>query len=321
MKRIYYLRPGISVGKRLHSRFPGTVISNGLIRAKLLFPDPDKGYYRGVRFDWSGNMPSLVFNGHQYFGKWFGEYHPQIHDVIMGPVEEFGSPDYDRVSPGSKFLKPGVGILLKPDNEPYDFHRLYPLMNGGKWGTLTSPNSVQFTQDLNDDEWSYNYTKKVTLVEGSPELILTHTIKNTGKNVIDAGAYDHNFFVIDNQPVGPGYTIQFPFNLKGDGIGIGELAEIRENQIVYLRNINKGEEVFCSSLEGFGKGSEDYKIVIDNIVSGAGVRITCDQPFLKLAFWSCPTTICPEPYIKIKAAPGEEFSWKIRYEFYTKEKG
>jgi hypothetical protein len=38
---------------------------------------------------------------------------------------------------------------------------------------------------------------------------------------------------------------------------------------------------------------------------------------LKLAFWACHTTLCPEPYIKIKVEPGKEFTWSIRYEFYT----
>jgi len=51
--------------------------------------------------------------------------------------------------------------------------------------------------------------------------------------------------------------------------------------------------------------------------TGAGVRITCDQPLVKLAFWCCATTLCPEPYIKIKADPGQEFNWTIKYEFYT----
>jgi hypothetical protein len=45
---------------------PQAVISNGLITAKLYLPDSSHGYYRATRFDWSGVMPSLEHDGHQY---------------------------------------------------------------------------------------------------------------------------------------------------------------------------------------------------------------------------------------------------------------
>jgi hypothetical protein len=51
--------------------------------------------------------------------------------------------------------------------------------------------------------------------------------------------------------------------------------------------------------------------------NGAGIRVTCDQPLEKLVFWACSTTVCPEPYIKLKIVPGEEIKWNIYYEFYT----
>ncbi|SOD95221.1 hypothetical protein [Spirosoma fluviale] len=44
--------------------FPRTDISNGVIHAKVYLPDSAKGYYQGVRFDWSGVMASLTFSGH-----------------------------------------------------------------------------------------------------------------------------------------------------------------------------------------------------------------------------------------------------------------
>ena len=52
-------------------------------------PTRNTGYYRGTRFDWSGAIASLTWNGHEYFGQWFDRYDPKIHDAITGPVEEF----------------------------------------------------------------------------------------------------------------------------------------------------------------------------------------------------------------------------------------
>jgi hypothetical protein len=94
MKVIYYLFPGLTFLVMALIKFPQAEISNGLISEKIYLPDPKNGYYQGTRFDWSGNMSSLVYDGHEYFGQWFPEYSPEIHDTIMGPVQEFTLLDY-----------------------------------------------------------------------------------------------------------------------------------------------------------------------------------------------------------------------------------
>jgi hypothetical protein len=72
---------------------PEAETSNGFVPAKLYLPNPEHGYYRGARFDWSGVLESLEYKGHNYFGKWFYRYDPTLHDVITGPVEKFRSDD------------------------------------------------------------------------------------------------------------------------------------------------------------------------------------------------------------------------------------
>jgi hypothetical protein len=317
MKKLFILLSGLTIGAMPLTKIPQTEITNGLITAKLYLPDAKDGYYRGTRFDWSGNMPSLKFAGHEYFGQWFTEYSPEIHDVIMGPVEDFTPLDYAETKPGETFMKIGVGVLTKPDDKAYNFARLYPVVNPGKWNVKALADQVTFFHEINDKAYSYKYEKCVQLVKGKPELVLTHTLKNTGNRTIETSVYDHNFFVIDNQPVGPDYSVTVPFKLIGTGQGIGELAEIKNNQILFLRIVNKGENVFCSPLEGFGSSPKDYEFRIENKAAGAGVKITCDQPILKINFWCCYTTLCPEPYISVKVEPGKEFTWKIHYEFYT----
>jgi hypothetical protein len=320
MKKIIYLLSGLTIAAMPLMKFPETEISNGLIQAKIYLPDSKEGYYQGTRFDWSGNMPSLKYAGHEYFGQWFTAYSPEIHDVIMGPVEEFTSPNFDETKPGDNFLKIGVGLLTKPDDKPYSFARVYPVADHGKWNVKAKADQVVFAHEMNAGAFTYRYEKCVQLVKDKPELVLIHTLKNTGSRTIETSVYDHNFFVMDNQPVGPGYSITLPFDIKGTGQGIGELAEIKGHQILFLRTVNNGENVFCSPLEGFSSSPKDYDFRIENKISGTGVRITSDQPIQKLNFWCCYTTLCPEPYIKIKVDPGKEFTWKIHYEFYTLNK-
>jgi hypothetical protein len=320
MKKLILLLSGLTIGAMPVTKFPQTDISNGIITAKIYLPDAEKGYYQGTRFDWAGNMPELQFKGHEFFGQWFSKYDPKVHESVMGPVEEFMPLDYPETKSGESFLKIGVGVLEKPDNEPYAFARYYNILNPGKWTVVKKSDQVHFTHELNDKNYSYKYNKTVQLVKGKPELVLSHTLKNTGSRTIETSAYDHNFFVIDKQPVGPGYEIIFPYDISGEGSGFGELIKASGKKLIFTRNLVSGETVFSSGLEGFSGNENNYDIRIENKIAGAGVRITCDQPLLKLVFWSCATTTCPEPYIKIKVEPGKEISWKITYNFYTLDK-
>jgi hypothetical protein len=319
MKTMICLLLGFTFGIAPSAKFPQAEIANGVIKAKLYLPDEKNGYYQGVRFDRSGNTASLVFKGHSYFGQWFPKYDPRTHDAIMGPVEDFIPVEFNQKKPGEKFLKIGVGMLVKPDNKVYTIRKLYDNANPGKWTVKKHKDHVLFVHSLSDEEYSYNYQKDVMLPEDKSEMIISHVLKNTGKKVIETTVYDHNFFMIDNEPVGPGLEIIFPYEISGEGMGIGpgKYARIAEKRISFLKNLDKDSTIYCSDLKGYGNAVKDYDIRIENKVSKAGVRITCDQPIVRMPFWSCTTTACPEPYIKIRVEPGQEFRWNIRYEFYT----
>src|ERR1039457_1813767 len=102
--------------------YPEVQISNDVLQVKLLLPDAHNGYYRGTRFDWSGAISSLQFQGSEYFGKWFDQYDPKIHDAIMGPVEEFLTNGmglgYEEAKPGQSFVKSGSARFVNPRSPP-----------------------------------------------------------------------------------------------------------------------------------------------------------------------------------------------------------
>jgi hypothetical protein len=297
-------------------------ISNGLVRAALYLPDAEHGYYRGARFDWSGVISRLDYSGHNYFGVWFPTYEPTLHDAITGPVEEFRSEEgalgYNEAKPGDMFIKVGVGVLRKPDDHPYKFSRDYKILNTGVWVIRPHADKVEFVQELKGvNGYSYVYKKTVRLVKGKPELVLEHSLKNTGKRKIDTQVYNHDFYVIDGQPTGPAFTIRFPFkpraveDLKGS-------VEIVGYDLHYLRELKQGnEESVASYIEGFGSDAGDNDIRVENSKAAAGVRETGDHPIAKLYLWSVRTTVCPEAYISLKIEPKKTARWRITYDFYT----
>jgi hypothetical protein len=299
---------------------PQAEISNGSIHAKLYLPDPEQGYYRGTRFDWSGVIHSLRYEGHEYFGQWFDHYDPKIHDAIMGPVEEFRTNDtslgYEEAKPGETFIRIGVGVVRKPDEPAYRMRHTYDIVDAGKWTVRKGRDWIRFVHRLTDvTGYAYEYRKTLRLAKNRPVLVIEHALRNTGRRPIETSQYNHNFFVIDGQPTGPDFTVRFPFELRA-ARDLKDLAEVRGDQLIYLRELEKGGEA-ATGLEGFGKTAADYNIAVENRKTGAGVKITGDQPLSRLYFWSIRTTLCPEPYVQMRIEPGRRATWKIEYEFYT----
>ncbi|MDX2249494.1 MAG: hypothetical protein SF052_22110 [Bacteroidia bacterium] len=297
--------------------FPEAEISNGLIQARLYLPDANTGYYRGSRFDWAGVIPELSYKGHTYFSQWFGKYSPTLHDAIMGPVEAFSPVGYEEAAPGENFLLVGIGMAEKPVEPKYFFTTPYKIINNGNWKVKKKPDQITFSQTLSDEVYAYKYVKTVQLTKGKPEMVLAHSLKNTGSKTIETSVYNHNFFQMDNQPIGPDYVVSFPFQLTVDPGEKTVLGEIKGNQILFAKELTGNEHLFYRTLQGYSDRAEDYDIKIENHKTGAAVRITCDQPLSKFVFWSAPKTICPEPYIHLKIEPGETVTWKILYEFYV----
>lgn len=306
---------------------PHKEITNGLIKAQLFMPELNTGYYQATRFDWSGVISSLNYKNHSYFGQWSEkEYDPLLHDAIMGPVQEFGPLGYDDVKAGEHFIKIGVGALRKIEEKGYRYTYTYEIADPGKWTVETKKDCVKFIHELTDETgYSYVYTKTVRLIKGKPVMVLEHSLKNTGRKSIQTSVYNHNFFVIDNEPTGPNIKMSFPYEIKANNSGqpslkgFGTIADVQGNSIMYKRTLNKGEQVYSNGLLGYRNIPEDYDIRLENVKTGAGVKITSDQAIEKLVYWANPNTSCAEPYIKIVALPEKEVKWKYNYEFYTLE--
>jgi hypothetical protein len=307
-------------------------ISNGQIQAKIYLPDTSRAFYRGTRFDWSGVIYSLRFAGHDYYGPWFTKTDPSIHDfvydgqdiiagpcsAITGPVDEFKPLGFEEAKPGGAFIKIGIGALRKPHDGVYDNYHLYDIADPGKWRVKSTRDSIEFIQTLtaSSSGFGYVYRKIVQLSPGKPEMVLRHSIKNTGSLAIKTSVYNHNFLVLDGQPPGPGISITVPFQIQSPRPPDNSLAEIRGNQIVYL-NALKGRDTVAMPLQGFGIGAEDNQIRIENTALKAGITIKTDRPLLSESLWSIRSVIAMEPFVAISIEPGHEFSWTTTYEYYT----
>ncbi len=315
---------------------PQAEISNDVLKVLVYLPDAQKGYYRGTRYDWSGVIGNLEYQGHRYYGPWFTKSDPAVDDIlyrgpdlvagpcsaITGPVEEFLTDDkalgYDDARPGETFIKIGVGILRRPrEGGPYNRYRLHEIVDPGTWTVKTARDAIEFTQELSDrlSGYGYRYQKTIRLTPGRPELVMDHTLKNTGKRSIATSVYNHNFLVLDGQPPGPDFKLKMPFEIKVKRPPNSDLAEIRGNQIVYRKALRDKETVF-TEFQGFGATAADHRFTIENKKAGAGLKIAGDRPLSKVALWSIRSVLCVEPFIAMTIEPGGEFTWKSTYTYY-----
>jgi hypothetical protein len=314
---------------------PHAEISNGLLHAGIYLPDATAGFYRGTRFDWSGVIHSLTYNGHDYYGPWFTKTDRTVIDfvfrgadivagpcsAITGPVEEFSTDEkalgYDEAKVGGTFIKIGVGVLRRPDDKAYNNYRLYEIVDPGKWAVRTSGDSVEFIQTVSDPStgYGYTYTKVIRLIKGKPEMVIEHSLQNTGRRRIESNVFDHNFLVLDKQTVGPDFTISVPFQIKTETPPDRKLAEVRGNQFIYKKLLS-GRDTVAADFSGFDRSPADYKIRIENAKVGAGMTIAGDRPLSQESLWSIRSVLAMEPFIDMSIEPGKKFSWKYTYSYF-----
>lgn len=314
---------------------PSAEISNGQITAKVYLPDAAEGFYRGTRFDWSGVIHSLQYQGHDYYGPWFTKTDPNVRDfiyqdadiiagpcsAITGPVDEFGQIGWEEAKAGGTFIKIGVGVLRKPADGRYDAFHLYEIVDGGKRTVRKTRDTLVFTQQVKDPSsgYSYAYQKTVRLIPGKPQMVLEHRLKNTGRRAISTNTYNHNFLVLDGRPTGSGFVITLPFPVQTGRPLNRELAETRGNQIVYTKTLT-GRDVVFTPVQGFGNTARDATLRIENSNLGAGMSISGDRPLLRQTLWSIRSVISMEPFVSLEIPPGKEFTWKSTYNYYTLDK-
>jgi hypothetical protein len=180
------------------------------------------------------------------------------------------------------------------------------------------PDAITFRQALSDPStgYAYEYRKTVSLSGNKPLMVLDHGLRNTGQRVIPTSVYNHNFLYLDRQAPGPGVSITFPFDLRTSTPLAGSLAEIRGNQITFSRKFT-GEDRVYLDLQGFSAEPRDHDIRIVDRSVGVGVHIRADRPLSRLALWAIRAPLSIEPFIAMRLEPGDEFTWRIEYEYST----
>lgn len=284
-------------------------LEKGGLRIVLAAPGE---YYRGTRFDHAGVFRAIYKAGRNYADEWFPVYDPLKHDAVCGPSEEFGEIGFDEAAPGGRFLKPGIGWLRRPDDEAYDRFRLYEVLDEGLRTTEVREDSVVFGQRLD----RYNYQKTIRL-SGNDSFEIIHSLENLGDTPLKCTHYNHNFFTLSNDSVGPSREIDFPFRPDGHWRSEYDNVRLTENGIRFTGAVPpEGPSVFMGDLHAASGMVEPIDFKVRDLGSGLGVRVSCPLHFTHIVFWSNDRVACIEPYILLDIAPGQSAEWTLTYRLF-----
>ena len=154
--------------------------------------------YSGTRFDWTGFITQVTLDGAHTFCV-PESLTPGQGSGGVGLCNEFGIEEvigYDEAQPGDPFPKLGIGLLARPDEQPYNFFRPYEIVAPFPIHVTANATQATFTvEPLECRGYAVRLTKTVT-VEGA-ELTIAYTLENVGEKPIVTTEYVHNFLGID----------------------------------------------------------------------------------------------------------------------------
>lgn len=263
-------------------------------------------YYRGTRFDHAGVFRRIEKDGYVYADEWYDSPDEFRHDNVCGASEEFMTVDFGNVEPGGTFLKPGVGLLLRPDAEPYDRFRLYDTVDPGKWEVEAEENKITYRHVM---EGIYRYTKCIEIVSGS-SFVIRHGMEWKAEKALEGHLYNHNFFTFGGRRVSPSRRLEFAFRPVGTWRDEYDNVRIADRSIEFTGEVSPSKSVFMGDLHN-EKGETAYDFTVSE--GDRKVRIIGSSPAEFCVFWSSPRVACIEPYTPISLRRGESFGSEIEY--------
>lgn len=265
--------------------------------------------YRGSRFDWTGFITQVTLDERHSFCA-PESLTPGGGTGGAGLCSEFGifSPiGYAETAPRGRFLKLGVGILTRPDQEAYSFARPYsteplPVV------TERAADSVRFTTlPVECNGYEARLTRTISVAQN--QINVACQLKNTGSRLIQTDEYCHNFVAFNSHPIGPEYQLRFPYRPVADRLP--DLLTAGGHQITWREA--PGEPFFCR-LTGFGP-EPGLRWELLHKPSGLAMREYGDFPTAGLTLWGTSHVVSPEVFVHICLPPGETLTWSRTFVF------
>jgi hypothetical protein len=291
------------------------IIANKVLEIEINKPGEN---YKGSRFDWTGNIAQICFGKNTFCTE-----ETQDPDLInssgRGLYNESGIDEpigYDDCPVGDKFLKIGVGFLLRDSDEKYNFFKPY-IIEPAETETNIHNHSADFISQTRLDRGYACKLSKSVVLDGSSFSII-YSLENTGEKTITTHEYVHNFLSINRKDVNGDYVLKFPFQISENNfrafVNPQNVIKVNMNTIIW-NNIPSGD-FFISHLEAPALNTTSW--TLENCKEKCGIRESVNFQVLRINLWGTKHVISPEIFYPINLLPGKTLHWQRHYELFNK---
>jgi hypothetical protein len=288
------------------------ILKNKNLEIKLDLPTKK---YNFSRFDWTGKITALNFQGIQLASvESIDTVHP--NSCGKGFYNEFGidtALGFEAAKIGGWFHKIGVGLLKKEDAK-YHCAKNYKIKPANfKVEALKNKIAILCKSEMIHG-YSYLLKKEIELQEYG--FVINYYLENTGTKEIITDEYVHNFTAIGTDFIGDNYTLKFPFQLKPklfiETVNPEKKVILGNQTIQFIETPTN--PFFFSNLSGGEKVLAQWELM--HLKNKISIRETGNFLTDKVNLWGTKHVISPELFIKIQLQPGHSTTWARTYNLF-----
>ncbi|WP_342565201.1 hypothetical protein NST84_08705 [Paenibacillus sp. FSL R7-0345] len=289
-------------------------LSNGILTVDIAEP----GDYKGTRFDWTGFITQVTLEEGMHTFCVPESLQAGHGSGGIGLCNEFGISrpiGYAEAAAGEWFPKPGVGLLQKLAEVPYDFFGTYPLISSQITVDSSREEIVYKVESAECRGYSFLLTKRISL--DGDRLTIAYSLENTGTKPLHTEEYNHNFIGINRAPAGEEYELRLPGEAvihEPESSYTSGLLRVSGDRISW--NARPDRPFYCR-LGGSKKENAQWYWELVHKPSGAGMRESGSFTPERMALWGERHVISAEVFADISILPRHSKDWSRSYQFFT----
>lgn len=268
--------------------------------------EPPGAVYTGSRFDWTTQVVQVTLDGVSFLTKEKTTAEPNQGWGLAGEFGIATPVGFDDCPVGELFPKVGVGLLRRPDDAEYQFHRGYEVTPARF--TVRPEGAGVLVTATQDAHRGYGWRLKRHWQVSGTTLRLESTLANTGSRALVTEEYLHNFVGFDG-PVGPSWSLELS----------SPLADHPDSWV----NPENLMERTPGGLGWKGRPTQEFFLAQGapapsswTLVHPTGrITETVDRPVARFHLWGKGHVVSPELYLAVNAAPGAVLSWTRTWSF------
>lgn len=271
--------------------------------------------YTGSRFDWTGFITQVMLDDAHVFCT------PEAIDDTgtggIGLCNEYGirsAVGFSDANAGEQFVKPGIGLLTRPDKSRYQFHRPYAIQPFPIEVDVASDRIHFVAHPLPCRGYALQTTKTIRVTDAG--LRIEYGMLNVGERPVQVEEYCHNFLAINGTTPSADLMLRLPFDALPP-VRNSTLVACEQGLFSWQKPPCRAFIVEVSHLGRNTRGAEavNDRWALEHAPSGVTISETTSVPWSRFSLFVTSRLLSPEAFIAFRLYPGKRYTWSREYQF------